>query len=48
MRAACSNRDLIVFFVTLQALATWTLVSGMKWSKQPISMEMRLTDKPES
>ena len=36
--------DLIVFFVTSQALATWTIVSGIKWPKQPISMEMRLTD----
>ena len=48
MRAACSNRDLIVFFATSQALASWTFVSGIKWPKQPISMEMRLTDKPES
>ena len=48
MQAACSNRDLMVFFATSQALATWAIVSGIKWPKQPISMEMRLTDKPES
>ena len=45
MRAACSNRDLIVFFATSQALATWAIVSGIKWLKQTISMEKRLTDK---
>ena len=48
MQPACSNRDLMVFFATSQALATWEIVSGIKWPKQPISMEMRLTDKPES
>ena len=48
MRAACSNRDFKVFFATSQALATWAIVSGIKWPKQSISMEMRLTDKPES
>ena len=47
MRATCSNRDLIVFFTTSQALATWEIVSGIKWPKQLISIEMRLTDKPE-
>ena len=45
VQAACLNR---VFFATSQALATWAIVSGIKWPKQPISMEMRLTDKPES
>ena len=29
MRAAYSNRDLTVFFVTSQALATWAIVSGI-------------------
>ena len=48
MQAACSNVDLMVFFATSQALATWAILSGIKWPKQPISMEMRLTDKPES
>ena len=43
MQAACSNRDLMVFFTTSQALATWAIVSGIKWSKQPISMEMRFS-----
>ena len=38
----------IVFFATSQALATWAIVSGIKWPKQLILMEMRLTDKPES
>ena len=48
MQATCTNRDLMVFLVTSQALATWAIVSGIKWPKQPISMEMRLTDKAES
>ena len=43
MQAACSNRDLMVFFTTSQALATWAIVSGIKWPKQPISMEMRFS-----
>ena len=42
MRAACSNRDLMVFFTTSQVLATWAIVSGI-WPKQPISMEMRFS-----
>ena len=33
---------------TSQPLATWEIVSGIKWPKQPILMEMRLTDKSES
>ena len=45
MRAPCSNRNLTIFFVISQALATWAIVSGIKWPKQPILMEMRL---PES
>ena len=48
MQVACSNRDLIVFFVTSQALATLAIVSSIKWPKQPISIEMRLTNMPES
>ena len=39
---------MVVFFATSQELATWAIVSGIKWPKQPISMEMRLTDKPEA
>ena len=42
MQAACSNRDLTVFFVTSQTLATWVIVPDIKWPKQPILMEMRL------
>ena len=37
MEAACSNSDLIVFFVTSQALATWAIESGIKWPKLPNS-----------
>ena len=40
MQAACSNRDLTVFFIISQVLATWEIVSGIKWPKQLISMEM--------
>ena len=47
--ASVRNRKLMVMtqhadlFVTLQALSTWAIVYGMKWPKQPISMEIRLT-----
>ena len=34
MQAAYSNKDLTVFFGTLQAVATWATVSDKKWPKQ--------------
>ena len=48
MRAACSNKDLTIFFGTSQAVAIRAIVSDKKWTKQPISMGTRLTFNPES